>query len=155
GSVKNYGTTANVINQLENGAPNSGAGRHVFLSGKIAAIDTDYHLTKIEMGQDHLTFPELTTRAIGTDIRVQILAKDVSISLKTPKTLSVRNILPARITKLYPQDGTAYVTVTLELRDKQMLYAQITRASAAELKLETGQNIFALIKALSFGEQWL
>lgn len=155
GDVTAFGATGDIINSLENNAKDTKAPSRAFLSGQIANIDPEFHLTHIAIGNDRLTFPELTTRKIGTDIRVQTLARDVSIALKSPKTISVRNILPAQITALNTQENTAYISVTLELADGQTLYAQITRASAADLNLTQNQNVFAMIKALSFGEQWL
>ncbi|MGB0905867.1 MAG: molybdenum ABC transporter ATP-binding protein [Maricaulaceae bacterium] len=155
GEVTEFGAAADIINKIGCEPGNSKTTNGIFLSGKIDNIDPNFHLTHIAIGEDRLTYPELTARKFGTDIRVQILARDVSIALKAPKDISVRNILPARITALRAQEETAYMSVTLKLTDGQMLYAQITRASAAELKLSTGQNVFAMVKALSFGEQWL
>ena len=65
---------------------------------------------------------------IGTPLRVQIYASDVSIALEVPVATSILNVLPATITGLADDSGGQSV-VRLQVCNQELL-AHITRKSA-------------------------
>lgn len=80
--------------------------------------------------------------------RLRVLASDVSLATVQPHGISVLNQLPATISALYPR-GFERVTVACALADGQTLLAEITRYSSSTLRLEPGQQVFALIKSVA------
>lgn len=83
--------------------------------------------------------------------RLRIRASDVSLALEQPVRISIRNLLPARIERI-DTDGDDRCTVACRLQDGQLLLARITRRSARELELATGQAVVALIKSAALME---
>ena len=86
-----------------------------------------------------------------TQVRVRILARDVSIGLTNPENLSIINHLKAQVSELIPQ-GEHRVLVRLLLTDGQHLFAEITQSSVKRLQLQAGLLVYALIKAVAMTE---
>ena len=86
-----------------------------------------------------------------TNVRVRVLAKDVSLALTDPKQLSIMNHLPASIEELIYEEKQR-VLVRLKLTDGQYLFSEITQFSAERLKLCQGLQVFALIKSVALAE---
>jgi len=94
--------------------------------------------------------------AIGQRIRCCIRARDVALATHRPTEISVLNILPGRVTSI-DSKGRAMVEVGVALGTANVT-ARITRRSLQDLRIEIGQEIYALIKAVSFDEtdaQWV
>ncbi|MFW2405270.1 MAG: TOBE domain-containing protein, partial [Gammaproteobacteria bacterium] len=84
---------------------------------------------------------------VGRNVRLRILARDVSLTLERQSNTSILNVLPAVVEAI--SDGrSARTIVRLRLGDQSML-AQITRKSAATLGLRAGQSLFAQIKSVA------
>jgi molybdate transport system ATP-binding protein len=92
-----------------------------------------------------------THRALGSQIRCQIDARDVSIALSQAADSSIMNLLPARITQLTAASGIAHVLVHLDV-DGEVLIARITQASARRLQIQVNQRVWAQIKAVALLE---
>jgi len=108
--------------------------------------ETGYHLTRVAFGGGSLSLPAVDA-AIGTPLRVQIFARDVSITLAVPAATSILNVLPATITGLADDRGGQSV-VRLQIGN-QALLAHITRKSALLLGLQTGMAVYVQIKGTS------
>jgi len=59
--------------------------------------------------------------------------------------ISARNMLEGTVKKVV--HGAVNSEITIELNGGQEIVSVITKSSAENLKLETGKNIFAVIKA--------
>ncbi len=86
-----------------------------------------------------------------TQVRVRILARDVSIGLSDPQNLSIINHLKVEVGEIIPQSEHR-VLVRLLLADGQHLFAEITQNSANRLQLLPGLVVFALIKTVAMTE---
>lgn len=89
---------------------------------------------------------------VGSDVRLRILARDVSLALDKPVGLSIRNALPAVVEELGAPCGSegAYLTVKLKARSGEgRILARVLRESAAELGLAPGLSVWALVKAVA------
>jgi molybdate transport system ATP-binding protein len=131
------------------GAEEAGA----VLSATVAGHDAAYGLSRLAFGEGgSLIVPQLGV-AIGTSIRLRIRARDVSLARQRPVEISVLNTLPARIVAIHAAEGP--------YRDVEMisagtpLWARITARSAVELRLGIGQEIHAMVKAVSIDRQSL
>ena len=108
--------------------------------------EADYHLTRVAFAGGTLSLP-MVDAAIGTPLRVQIYARDVSIALEAPTATSILNVLPATITGLADDHGGRSV-VRLQV-STQSLLAHITRKSALLLSLQIGMAVYVQIKGIS------
>ncbi|MEO1733064.1 MAG: molybdenum ABC transporter ATP-binding protein [Pseudomonadota bacterium] len=103
-------------------------------------------LTELKTEAGRLLVPTMSAR-IGSCVRVRILAQDVILATSPPEHLSALNVLPATITGMRSGTGPG-MTVQLAC-GSDLLLARITRRSAAALSLAEGQQVFAVIKAVS------
>ncbi|MEI6069281.1 MAG: molybdenum ABC transporter ATP-binding protein [Methylococcaceae bacterium] len=108
--------------------------------------ETDYHLTRVAFVGGILDMP-MVDAAIGTPLRLQIYASDVSIALEAPTATSILNVLPATITGLTDDRGGQSV-VRLQV-GTQALLAHITRKSALLLNLQIGKAVYVQMKGMS------
>lgn len=94
-----------------------------------------------------ITSEAATDLALKDGMAIQILVKstEVSVSLDAIKRVSIRNLLPGRITAV--DHGEVMTTVKIEIGGGDILTAAITKESAAELDLTDGLNVTAMVKA--------
>ena len=112
----------------------------------IAEHESDYHLTRVEFDGGTLSLTAVDAD-IGTELRVQIYARDVSITLTEPSATSILNVLPAVINQLNAgRESQAVVQLQL---GQQLLLAHITRKSLLLLDLQIGMSVFVQIKGTS------
>ncbi len=112
----------------------------------VAEHETEFHLTRVEFEGGSLSLPAIDA-TLGTPLRVQIHARDVSIVLETPRATSILNVLPA-IVKDIADGESGQSIVRLEV-GSQTLLAHITRKSALVLNLKIGTAVFVQIKGTS------
>jgi molybdate transport system ATP-binding protein len=91
---------------------------------------------------------ELDNALAGQRIQIQVLARDVIVATESPRGLSVRNVVPARVVSIRPDVGRS-VLVELDIGRTATLLARITARAADELSLTTDKQVWALIKAAS------
>ena len=112
----------------------------------VAAHDLTYGLTTLHFEGGELVVPNVEA-LVGERVRVRIRARDVALALARPAGLSVLNVLPATLVAIATEEGPI---VDVQLRvGKVPLLARITRRSVHELALRDGQQVYALIKAVS------
>ena len=105
-----------------------------------------YRLTRVAFAGGELSVPAMDA-ALGISLRIQIYARDVSITLEVPKATSILNVLPATITNIVDdEDGQS--VVRLQVGNSPLL-AHITRKSAQLLALKTGMKVYVQIKGTS------
>jgi len=148
GRVVAAGPVEEVLGRLDLGPA---TGRHEagsVLAARVAGHDAGYALTRLALGEDG---PEMVVPAVpaplGAPVRLRVRARDVALGTRRPKGLSIRNVLPARILEVAPEEG-AFAEVLLDLAG-QRLRARVTRASAAELGLKAGAEVYALVKSVA------
>lgn len=115
------------------------------MSGVVDGTD-DAGLTRIQVGDAEFVVDEPASP--GQRIQIQVLARDVILAAARPTGLSVRNMVAARVVSVTPDVGRA-VLVELDIGRTSTLLARITARAAQELELESGKQVWALIKAVS------
>jgi molybdate transport system ATP-binding protein len=124
-------------------------------AGSILEAVVDRHsdgLTRLVLGDQSLRIPAINADA-GETIRLRVHARDVVIASRRPSHLSIRNVLDATLTRI-DVDSTIYAELSLAV-GAQALRARITREAVAELELEPGQAVYALIKSIAFDDDLL
>ncbi|NCF45684.1 MAG: molybdenum ABC transporter ATP-binding protein [Proteobacteria bacterium] len=94
-------------------------------------------------------------------VRVFLAAKDVAIALHSPRDLSIRNALAAKVVQITPMTGLANGLVAVDMylvtpaanereasaESPQTISAHISKAASHALGLEVGSAVYALIKS--------
>jgi len=112
----------------------------------VAGHDLRYGLTTLRFDGGELIVPNVEA-LVGERVRVRIRARDVSLAIERPAGLSVLNVLSATLVAISGEEGPI---VELQLQTGEAaLLARITRKSLHELALREGQQVYALIKAVS------
>ena len=117
------------------------------LEGTVSSHDHTYHLTWVSMHGGRVAIPR-EDLPVGRRARVQIQARDVSLSIKAHSDTSIINILPARVIDTRDISQTQ-VLVRLELEDGQTLLSRITRRSAMGMGIREGMPIYAQVKSVA------
>ena len=143
GRVNACGDTAELLTSLDLPMANYDEASSI-LEGYVSTHDPHYNLTWIGMdpGQIAVTRTDLS---VGKRIRIQIHAKDVSITLTPHSDSSIINVLPATIIDTHDRDS-AQTNIRLKLQNGQTLLSRITRHSAVSLGLHKGMSVFAQVK---------
>jgi molybdate transport system ATP-binding protein len=117
------------------------------IEATVTAHDLDFDLTTLRFEGGELTVPGLNA-FIGERVRARIRARDVSLALSKPAGLSIVNVMAGRVTAIQEESGPV-VDVQVAVGDV-VLTARITRRSRVQLGIHVGQELYALVKAVSF-----
>ncbi|WP_116368370.1 molybdenum ABC transporter ATP-binding protein [Parahaliea mediterranea] len=110
----------------------------------LAAHDSQFGLSELHCEGNRLWVNHLPG-AVGTQHRLRIPARDVSLCRERPEGTSILNILPVQLDAIEPGDAPRLL-VRLRVGEQHLL-ARITRKSAAILQLKAGDRLFAQIKS--------
>lgn len=115
---------------------------------RVAEHDREFGLTTLAFPGGQLLVPYQPS-PLGCSLRVQILARDVSLVSGPPAFhTSVLNVLKATVVEIGPlETDQPFVDIKLDMGCP--LLATITRKSLAALKLHPGQIVHAQIKAVA------
>jgi molybdate transport system ATP-binding protein len=116
------------------------------LAGEVLRQDGS-GLAILRVGDAELTVETGAVRP-GQRIQIQVLARDVIVATESPRGLSVRNVVPARVVSVMPDSGRA-VLVELDIGRTSTLLARITEKASQDLALGPDKQVWALIKAVS------
>jgi molybdate transport system ATP-binding protein len=83
----------------------------------------------------------------GETVRLQIMARDVSLTLEPQHNTSILNIFPAVVAEIVDEE-TAQVTVQLQVGSASLL-SRITRKSVVSLELKPGTLVYAQVKSVA------
>ena len=119
----------------------------------VSGTEPDAYTYALEFAGGHLVLPQSRNPAlpVGTQVRVRIQARDVSLSLQMPLQTSVLNILAATVEDVV-DDGSGQVLVGLRLGPNERstrLLSRISLLSARRLAIAPGQAVFAQIKGVA------
>ena len=120
------------------------------LEATVVAVESPSGLARLSLGPATLRV-SLPGATVGVRVRLNVLARDVILATAAPQGLSVRNSLEGSITALADEDADA-VLVTVAVGPFSV-FARITRAAVADLALQPGMAVWALVKAASLRTQ--
>ena len=120
------------------------------IEAKVAAHDLDDQLTTLAFDGGELIVPHLDA-SVGERVRARIRARDVSLATQRPVGISILNVLPACVAAIDEEAGPI-VDVQLAVGGTT-LNARITRRSLQQLGVHVGQDVYALVKAVSFDQR--
>lgn len=116
------------------------------IDARVVAHDASFDLTTLAFAGGELFAPGLDA-LIGERVRVRVRARDVSIALTRPTDSSILNILPGVLTEIRLGEGPiADLRIAV---GETLVVARITQRSLHTLALRDGQQVYALVKAIS------
>ena len=116
------------------------------LEVEVAAADAATGLVSVAVGGGRLRLAMPDAR-VGARLRLHVLARDVILATAPPHGLSVRNALAGTLAEIVAEGSDAVLAV-VDLAGARLL-ARVTREAVAELGLQPGLPVWALIKAAS------
>ena len=148
GRVQAFGGTVEVLEQLDLAPLTERYQAAAVLEARVSAHDDEYRLSWLDLGGQRLSVPRIEHLEVGESARLLVRARDVSLATERPSPTSIRNVLSGVLVALHQDESTPFAEATVDLGSHR-LRARITRASAAELGLEVGSPVFALLKSVS------
>ncbi len=116
------------------------------IEGTISGHDDHFQLSFLDFPGGRFTIARNNLQ-IGNKARLQVLARDVSITLERQEQTSILNIFPATV-KQIADEGQSQTTVKLMLGNIPLL-SRITRKSAIDLALEPNKEVFVQVKSVA------
>lgn len=113
---------------------------------RVTAHDLRWGLTQLDFSGGSLYAPDVDA-LVGERIRVRVRARDVSLATSPPQGLSMLNIIAGTVTAIGEVSG-ASVDVQIDAGGT-LIIARVTCKSVAELQLEPGKPVYALVKAVA------
>jgi len=123
-----------------------GAEAAAIIEAVVAVHDGEYQLTHLDFGGGRIAMARIDLPA-GTNVRLRLAARDVSLTLERQSATSILNIFPAVVDEISVANESQ---VTVKLTTGQVsLLACITRKSADELGIQTGKPVYVQIKSVA------
>jgi molybdate transport system ATP-binding protein len=116
------------------------------LDGVVTRADPTRAMADLQLGNSILQI-SLRDVAIGSPVRVHLLARDIILATEKPHALSIRNTLQGVISEMSPNEDEA-VLVKVDIGGATVL-ARVTNDAAAALNLSPGTPVWVLVKAIS------
>ncbi len=148
GRVRAAGPVAELFSRLDLAREQDSEAESI-IDAKVAAHDAAYHLSYLDFAGGRFSVTR-NSLSVGHRARLQVLARDVSITLRHQTGTSILNIFPASVDDL-AEDGAARMLVRLDIAGVPLL-ARITRKSASALALTPGKRVYAQVKTVALLE---
>jgi molybdate transport system ATP-binding protein len=115
--------------------------------GRVAGLDRVWHLAEVAFAGGALWVPD-TGLQTDQDVRLRVLARDVSVSTHIPAGSSIQNAVACRVSHLLADQHPAQALVKLDASGT-MLWARLTRRAVEQLGLQEGMPVWAQVKAMA------
>ncbi|GAB5452296.1 MAG: molybdenum ABC transporter ATP-binding protein [Halioglobus sp.] len=145
GRVRSQGPLIELCSRLDSRLAQEERAAAILCAG-ISRHDGEYGLSELDVEGETITVAALQ-RPVGSEQRLRIPARDVSICRQRPTDSSILNILPVTVQEM-SAIGPSSLTLRLAL-GTQYLLARITRKSAAKLDVHVGDKVYAQIKSVA------
>ncbi|MBU2873296.1 molybdenum ABC transporter ATP-binding protein [Marinobacter salexigens] len=120
----------------------------VILDATLSERDKRWHLCRADFAGGHLWLRADENLAIGQRVRVQVLAKDISLALSEQADQSIQNTLPATINEiaLEVSPGTSMVRL---LAGPTPFLSRLTSRAVHSLDIAPGQQVWMQVKSVA------
>jgi molybdate transport system ATP-binding protein len=117
------------------------------LHARVDALDSPWHLARASFGAGHIWIRDSGYR-LGAQVRLRVLARDVSVQLHEPSGTSIQNQLQAVVESITDDLHPSQAMLRLCVGESRLL-ARLTRKSVSSLGLRPGQRVWALVKSVA------
>lgn len=145
GNVKTHGEINFVLSQTD--LPQSLRNDiGVVLDAKVVEFSEPWQLMKATFDGGELWLKHAGQKT-DENVRIRLLANDISIALSPQSDSSISNILPCSIVNIEPDQEAFMALIQLQLGNTAIL-SRITQRSLHSLNLQIGQHVWAQIKSV-------
>jgi molybdate transport system ATP-binding protein len=120
------------------------------LSTSIEEKDALWQLARLAFNGGSLWVRD-TGLPLGRQVRVRVLARDISIALSKPTHTSIQNLLPCTVLTIGPDAHPSQALVRLQCGESVLL-ARVTARAVDELQLMPGKQVWAQVKSVALVE---
>ncbi len=153
GRVVASGAPGDVLAPARDGGAPGGFGAVSVIQARVRGHDAEYGLTLLEHPAGLISVPGALGRP-GEPYALLVRATDVALAVQRPRDVSFRTVLLGSIRGIAVDDGPL-ARVEIALRGEGRLLALVTRKAIDELALDTGDDVFAMVKATALDERSL
>lgn len=146
GQVKAAGHADAVLASLESPVV-AGEDAGVLLRGRVLEREQEWGLARIGISGAHLWLRD-TGAAVDREVRLRILARDVSLATEEPRQTSIQNHLPCVLESVAPDTHPSQVLARLHCGES-ILLARVTRRAVHALGLAPGSAVWAQVKSVA------
>lgn len=119
----------------------------VVIDAMVGQIDDAWQLARMDFAGGCLWTPDRGA-AVGTKVRVRVLARDVSIALQQPQRSNVQNVFRGLIDSIADDDhpGLALMRVLI---GETAFVARLTKRALSDLGMVVGQDAWLQVKSVA------
>ncbi len=118
------------------------------IEAKVTEFDEAYGLMQLSTAAGVMSVARQPVE-LGQSVRLRLLARDISLTLKPQTESSILNIISVRILEIYqPQTPSSQVLIRLDAGGESLL-ARVTRKSLETLGLCEDQQVYAQVKSVA------
>lgn len=117
------------------------------LEATVAERDSQWHLARMAFAGGSLWTRD-TNLAVGSRVRVRVLARDVSLAQEKPSESSIQNVLHGRIDAIADDDHLGLALVRVQVGEV-LLVARLTKRALANLNISIDQPIWVQVKSVA------
>jgi molybdate transport system ATP-binding protein len=146
GTVKAQGAAQEVLARIDNPVI-VGEDAGVLLRGRVVQRDAQWHLAQIEFPGGVLGVRD-SGIALGQQVRLRVLARDISLTVNASQDTTIQNHLPGQIVALVADVHPSQALVQIRCGES-ILLARVTQKSLHALNLSVGSAVWAQIKSVA------
>jgi molybdate transport system ATP-binding protein len=146
GHVKAHGPAQEVLARVDSPVI-VGEDAGVLLYGSVLRRDTPWHLSEVGFPGGALWVRD-TDLALGQQVRLRVLARDISITMRETQETSIQNHLKARVETIVADVHPSQALVRLRCGESVLL-ARVTQRAVSTLNLSAGADVWAQIKSVA------
>ena len=141
GTVLEAGPLNQVMGQLNDPAISA------IIEAKVSEIDTTWQLARVSFDDSSL-WMDANHLSVDQTVRLQIAARDVSLSTTKPTHTTIQNALPARIVAIQKGIEPSQAVITLACGEAT-LFALVTHKAVQALDLAPEATVWAQVKSVA------
>ncbi len=145
GRVQASGSISSILTRMDLPLAH-GSDASSLVEAKVVGYDKNYDLTYLKFPGGTFTISHKQIN-IGQQIRLRLLARDVSITLAKQENTSILNIFPAVVEEI-SEENTAKTILRLNVAGVIIL-SRITHKSAELLRIKPGSCVYAQVKSIA------
>lgn len=121
------------------------------VAGTVVERDPEWHLALVEFPGGRLWVRD-SGHAVGSRLRIRVLARDVSLSLESPRGTSIQNVVGCRLEAIGLDRHPSQRLVRLRSDGEVALLARVTARALSLLSLAVGDRAWAQVKSVAIVE---